>query len=163
MAEKDADIEKAPAEEGGSPKKKKKLLMIIVIAVAAVTLAVVGFLVVPKFMGGGADKKADAKGVDGVMFSLEPFVVNLSDPGGPKFLKVSIQLELANAPLVDRAKAKAPQIRDSIITLLTSKSSESLFPPEGKLQLKDEINARMNQILGAGNVKNVYLTDFVMQ
>jgi flagellar protein FliL len=163
MADKDADLEKAPAEEGAAPKKKKKMMMIIVIAVAVVTLAVVGFLVVPKFMGGGGDKKADVKAEDGVMFTLEPFVVNLNDAGGPKFLKVSIQLEVANAALMEKAKAKTPQIRDAIITLLTSKSSDSLFPPEGKLQLKDEINARMNQILGAGNVKNVYLTDFVMQ
>jgi flagellar protein FliL len=161
MAEKDADSEKAPAEEAAAPNKKKKLMMIIVIAAAAVTLAVVGFLVVPKFFGG--DKKADTKMEDVAMFSLEPFVVNLNDAGGPKFLKVSIQLELANTSLVDKAKAKTPQLRDAIITLLTSKSSESLFPPEGKLQLKDEINARMNQALGAGNVKNVYLTDFVMQ
>jgi flagellar FliL protein len=137
------------------------MMMIIIIVVAAVVLAVVGFVVVPKFMGGG-DKKAEVKD-EGVMFTLEPFVVNLNDAGGPKFLKVSIQLELANATLMDKAKAKAPQIRDAVITLLTSKSSESLFPPEGKLQLKDEINARMNQILGTGSVKNVYLTDFVMQ
>jgi flagellar protein FliL len=165
MADKDADLDKGAGEEAPPPKKKSKLIMIIVIAVAVVTLAVVGFLVVPKLMGGGgdADKKGAVKGEDGVMFLLEPFVVNLNDPGGPKFLKVSIQLELANAPMVERAKAKTPQIRDAVITLLTSKSSESLFPPEGKLQLKDEINARMNQILGAGSVKNVYLTDFVMQ
>jgi flagellar FliL protein len=64
---------------------------------------------------------------------------------------------------MEKAKQKSPQLRDAIITLLTSKSSESLFPPEGKLQLKDEINARMNQVLGANTVKNVYLTDFVMQ
>jgi flagellar protein FliL len=164
MAEKDADLEKAPAEEGGAAKGKNKMMLIIIIAVSAVALLVVGFFVVPKLMGGGGDKKADVKAEDGVMFTLEPFVVNLNDAGGPnKFLKVSIQLELSNAAIMDKAKIKGPQIRDAIITLLTSKSSESLFPPEGKLQLKDEINARMNQILGAGNVKNVYLTDFVMQ
>jgi|WetSurMetagenome_2_1015567.scaffolds.fasta_scaffold00259_1 flagellar protein FliL len=162
MAEKDADVEKAPAEDGGSPPKKNKLMMIIIIAVAAVALVVAGFFIVPKFMGGG-EKKAETKSDEGAMFSLEPFVVNLSDTSGPKFLKVSIQLELANASLTDKTKQRVPQIRDSIITLLTSKSSESLIMPEGKLQLKDEINARMNQILGNGSVKNVYLTDFVMQ
>lgn len=160
MADKDAD-EKTNAEDSAAPKKKKNMMLIIIIAVAAVALAAGGFFVVPKLMGGG-DKKAEVK-EESVMFTLEPFVVNLNDPGGPKFLKVSLQLELANAALMDKTKAKAPQIRDAVITLLTSKSSESLFPPEGKLQLKDEINARMNQILGAGSVKNVYLTDFVMQ
>jgi flagellar FliL protein len=139
------------------------MMFIIIIAVVAVALAAAGFFVVPKMIGGGGEKKADSKAEEGAMYTLEPFVVNLNDAGGPKFLKVSLQLELANNLLSDKAKAKAPQIRDAVITLLTSKSSESLFPPEGKLQLKDEINARMNQILGAGSVKNVYLTDFVMQ
>ncbi|HMK61493.1 MAG TPA: flagellar basal body-associated FliL family protein [Dissulfurispiraceae bacterium] len=164
MAEKEADQDKEGAEEAAPKKGSKKMLIIIIVAVVAVVLAVAAFFIVPKFMGGGSKgHKEEAKVEEGVMFSLDPFVVNLNDPGGPKFLKVSIQLELANAALMEKAKQKTPQLRDAIITLLTSKSSESLFPPEGKLQLKDEINARMNQIMGPNLVKNVYLTDFVMQ
>jgi flagellar protein FliL len=163
MADKESDQEKAAEEETGAKKGKKKMMLIIIIAVVAVALAAGGFFLVPKFMGGSKEKKEEAKGEEGAMFSLEPFVVNLNDAGGPKFLKVSLQLELAGPALMEKAKQKSPQLRDAVITLLTSKSSESLYPPEGKLQLKDEINARMNQVLGANSVKNVYLTDFVMQ
>ncbi|MBI3591994.1 MAG: flagellar basal body-associated FliL family protein, partial [Nitrospirae bacterium] len=53
--------------------------------------------------------------------------------------------------------------RDAIITLLTSKTFDALMSPEGKLQLKDEINMTANQILGNNSVKNAYLTEFVMQ
>ena len=162
MADKDAEQDKEGAEESAPKKSNKKMMLIIIIAVVAVALAAGGFFLVPKLLG-GKEKKEEVKSEEGAMFSLEPFVVNLNDPGGPKFLKVSIQLELAGPTLMEKAKQKSPQLRDAIITLLTSKSSESLFPPEGKLQLKDEINARMNQILGANTVKNVYLTDFVMQ
>ncbi|MGO9380337.1 MAG: flagellar basal body-associated protein FliL [Dissulfurispiraceae bacterium] len=161
MADKDAEQE-GGVEEVAPKKNNKKMLMIIIVAVVAVALAAGGFFLVPKLIG-GKEKKEEAKSEEGAMFPLEPFVVNLNDPGGPKFLKVSIQLELAGPSLMEKAKQKSPQLRDAVITLLTSKSSESLFPPEGKLQLKDEINARMNQILGANTVKNVYLTDFVMQ
>jgi flagellar FliL protein len=162
MADKDAEQDKEGAEEAAPKRSNKKMLLIIIIAVVAVALAAGGFFLVPKLLG-GKEKKQEIKSEEGAMFSLEPFVVNLNDPGGPKFLKVSIQLELAGPTLMEKAKQKSPQLRDAIITLLTSKSSESLFPPEGKLQLKDEINARMNQVLGANTVKNVYLTDFVMQ
>ncbi len=162
MADKDAEQDKEGAEESAPKKSNKKMMMIIIIAVVAVALAAGGFFLVPKLLG-GKEKKEEIKSEEGAMFSLEPFVVNLNDPGGPKFLKVSIQLELAGPALMEKAKQKSPQLRDAVITLLTSKSSESLFPPEGKLQLKDEINARMNQVLGANTVKNVYLTDFVMQ
>jgi len=161
MADKEPDQEKAPEEETGSKKSKKKLILIIGIAVVAVALAAGGFFMMKGH--GGKEKKEDAKVEEGVMFSLDPFVVNLNDAAGTKFLKVSIQLELSGPALMEKAKQKSPQLRDAIITLLTSKTSESLFPPEGKLQLKDEINARMNQILGPNTVKNVFLTDFVMQ
>jgi flagellar protein FliL len=163
MADKEPDQEKNPEDETGAKKGNKKMIMIIIIAAVAVALAAGGFFLVPKLIGGGKEKKEEVKTEEGAMFSLEPFVVNLNDAGGPKFLKVSIQLELSGPALMEKAKQKSPQLRDAVITLLTSKTSESLFPPEGKLQLKDEINVRMNQILGPNTVKNVYLTDFVMQ
>ncbi|MBF0328297.1 MAG: flagellar basal body-associated FliL family protein [Nitrospirae bacterium] len=166
----DEEPKEGEAAEAPPPKKKGKLLIIIIVAVVLLVGGGGGaFFFLKKSGGGGegkeAEKKADKKGEDVVMYSIEPFVVNLTDQGGGKFLKVTLQLELANAgpTTSDKAKAKNPQLRDAIITLLTSKSAETLVSPEGKLQLKDEISVRANQILGEGAVKNVYLTEFVMQ
>ena len=151
------------------PKKKKGkgLILIIVIAVAVLLGGGGAFFFLSKSGGDKAHKKGDAaasaKDEASVMFALDPFVVNLSDQGANKFLKVSMQLELANQTLMESAKAKTPQIRDAIINLLTSKTSDTLMSPEGKLQLKDEINMMANQVLGENTVKNVYLTEFVMQ
>jgi flagellar FliL protein len=151
--------------EGGQKKKGSKLLLIII---AVVVLAAAGggtFFFLTKKSGDQKteEKKKEDKPIETVNFGLDPFVVNLNDPTGSRFLKVTIQIELANAKLLELAKAKTPQMRDAIITLLTSKSSETLIAPEGKLQLKDEITIRLNQVMGEGNVKNVFLTEFVMQ
>ncbi|BCB96464.1 flagellar basal body-associated protein FliL [Dissulfurispira thermophila] len=153
-------------EEGQEPKKKKgkNLVLIIIIAVAVLAGGAGAFFFFTKSGGGKEHKTEETKAqAEGVTFALEPFVVNLSDPTGTRFLKVSLQLELAGPAVMEKAKAKTPQIRDAIITLLTSKTSDALISPEGKLQLKDEINLRINQVLGENSVKNVYLTDFVMQ
>ncbi|MCL4490676.1 MAG: flagellar basal body-associated FliL family protein [Nitrospirae bacterium] len=153
-------------EELQEPKKKrsKNMLLIIIIAAAVVVGGAGAFYFLTKSGGDKSHKaKGEAKKEDGVMFALDPFVVNLSDQSGNRFLKVSLQLELAGPAVMEGAKAKTPQIRDSIITLLTSKTSDALISPEGKLQLKDEINITANQILGNNSVKNVYLTEFVMQ
>ena len=99
MADKDAEQDKEGAEEAAPKKSNKKMLLIIIIAVVAVALAAGGFFLVPKLLG-GKEKKQEIKSEEGAMFSLEPFVVNLNDPGGPKFLKVSIQLELAGPTLM---------------------------------------------------------------
>ncbi|NLI31070.1 MAG: DUF4366 domain-containing protein [Nitrospiraceae bacterium] len=165
--EKEKEPEEGQEGEGGKKKGSKKML-IIIIAVAVLLIgggAATYFLVFNK----PKDEKADVAGKkeekkdDGVNFPLDPFVVNLSDQGANKFLKISVQLELSGTMIQEKAKGKVPQLRDAVISLLTSKSSDALMTPDGKLQLKDEINARANQILGPNSVKNVYLTDFVMQ
>lgn len=152
-------------EEGQEPKKKKgkNLLLIIIIVVVAIAGGIGAFVF---FSKPGEDKvatKETKKVEDVVMFALEPFVVNLTDPRGAKFLRVALYLELAGPAVAEMAKARTPQIRDAVITLLTAKTSEELIHPEGKLQLKDEINIRVNQILGENAVRDVFLTDFVMQ
>jgi flagellar FliL protein len=146
------------------PKKKRKgLLLIIIIAVIAIAGGIGAFIF---FSKPGEDKvtiKETKKVEEGVMFALEPFIVNLTDPAGVRFLRVSMYLELTGPAIAEKAKARTPQIRDAIITLLTVKTPGELIHPEGKLQLKDEINIRINQVLGENAVRDVFLTDFVMQ
>jgi len=159
--------EASEGEETTKPKKKKgKGLIIIIIVVIAVLAGGGGaFFFFSKSAGDKGQKKGkeDIKKDESVMLVLDPFVVNLNDPGATKFLKVSMQIELSGPAILEIAKGKTPQIRDAVINLLTSKTSDSLMSPEGKLQLKDEINLMANQILGNNTVKNVYLTEFVMQ
>lgn len=170
--EKDPRPEGTEDEEEPKPKKNKNMLLIIIIAVAVIAGGAGAFFFLTKSGGKGAatgekehsaEASKDAKGDEGAMVPLDPFVVNLTDQAGSRFLKVSMQLEVATPLIVEKAKGKTPQLRDAIITLLTSKSSDALISPEGKLQLKDEINILANQILGNNSVKNVYITEFVMQ
>lgn len=111
-----------------------------------------------KLESGQATPKAES-----VMFSLDPFIVNLSDSTNNKFLKVTMELELSEQSVIERAKARTPQIRDAVIDILTSQTYDSLMLPEGKLELKDNITMIANQTLGDKTVKNVYFTEFVMQ
>jgi len=153
------------------PKKAKKggMKVVIIAVVALVILAGGGAFAYFKFMAGGheeekkpeAEEKAEPVDPKELMFALDPFVVNL---GGPtNFLKISLQLELtdpADRPFVE---SRVAPIRDSIVILLSSKTSRSVVSPEGKLKLKDDINMRVNQVLGKNLVRNVYFTEFVMQ
>lgn len=159
----DKNIEKEDVqEEKPSNKKGKNLLLIIIIAVVAIVGGIIAYVILLK---PAEDKVAikEEKKVEVVMFAMEPFVVNLTDPARVRFLRVSLYLELAGPAVAEKAKARTPQIRDAIITLLTAKTHGELIHPEGKLQLKDEINIRINQILGENAVRDVFLTDFVMQ
>ena len=97
------------------------------------------------------------------IISLDPFVLNLSDRG--RYLKVTIQFEVSDDSLQEAVTDKTPQLRDTIITLVSSKSLSSISSPEGKFQLKDELLFRANRIMGMEKdvIKNLYFSEFVMQ
>ncbi len=99
----------------------------------------------------------------GPMFPLEPFIVNLSEPGGKRYIKIKMEFESLNKETEKELKNKLPLLKDNIITVLTGKRLEDVITPEGKLRLKEEIEFRINQNLRTGLVKNVFFTEFVVQ
>lgn len=99
----------------------------------------------------------------GVMFDVEPFIVNLSDTQEVRYLKMTVKLELETQEASVELTSRIPQIRDTILVLLTSKDSSSIRTTQGKFQLRDEITQRVNSLLPKPSVRTVYFTDFVVQ
>lgn len=99
----------------------------------------------------------------GPMYPLDTFIVNLADKGGNRYLRLSISLELKDEQARKKVDERIPQIRDSILLILPNKTVDNLKNNEGKAQLRDEISARLNTMFPAGDISNIYFTEFVMQ
>ncbi len=118
----------------------------------------------------------------GTMYKLDPFVVNLNEPKGNRYLKTTIQLEMDDggkalpvggdnkegaeppkSPLEQELERRKAQLQDVILALLTSKSSRELQALEGKFRLREELLARINALLVNGSITRVYFTEFVIQ
>jgi flagellar FliL protein len=56
-----------------------------------------------------------------------------------------------------------PAMRDAVITLLSSKTSEQILTTEGKNKLREEIKSRINSLSPKIKVVEVYIVDFVVQ
>jgi len=110
----------------------------------------------------GAGKTDTAKS-EGRLTTLPPFLVNLADPAGRRYLKLSMDVEVNAPAAVKEIEGQTAKVRDAIILLLSGKSYTELAAPEGKLLLKNEVADRLNQILGAPRVTRVYFTEFVIQ
>lgn len=170
MAKKDA----APVE--GEQKKSGKMKWVIL---AVVLLLLVGggaaaywFLMGP---GAAPDDATHEQAEAGVgpstpkaefipeIVTLETFIVNLADPLGRRFLRMTLDVEVVNRDAVAAVQGSTSRIRDAIILLLAGKSFADLASMEGKITLKNEIVERLNQIVGGGRVSNVYFTEFVVQ
>lgn len=107
----------------------------------------------------GAAKSASP----GVMFDVEPFIVNLADMQEVRYLKMTVKLELDTQEGTAELTERIPQVRDTILVLLTSKDSASIRTTQGKFQLRDEITQRVNSLLSKPAVHTVYFTEFVVQ
>jgi flagellar protein FliL len=157
--------EEGQEEEKKKPAKSGNKNLIIVVVILVLSLAGGAFAYM--HFAGGKGKSEEVKGEDKksmvktVLIALDPFVVNLAEQG--RFLKVSMQFELGDALNQPQVAEKTPQLRDAIITLVSSKSADAVSSPEGKFQLKDELLLRANQAMGKDIFKNLYFTEFVMQ
>jgi len=99
----------------------------------------------------------------GEMFPLDTFVVNLADSGGKRYLRATLQLELAPEQAAETFEQRLPQIRDVILTVLPTKTFEDIRTVAGKSALREEILQRLNTLLNVEGVANIYFTEFVIQ
>ena len=105
--------------------------------------------------GGAGDGRIERQGdlprSSGQVLPLPPITVNISDPSGRRYLKLGMEVEV-NADVAAALQANNPRIRDAIIMLLAGKTFSDISTPDGKVLLKAEVAARLNQILGAQRV-----------
>ena len=111
----------------------------------------------------------------GAVVSVETFIVNLADPGGTRYLRVTMDFELAGKPgdkPADKSAGKAggdeltkrmPQIRDAIFMILFTKRYVDISTTEGKTALRDEILSAVNGLLASVQISRIYFKEFVIQ
>lgn len=165
---------KEEAPEKGTQKKKSGMLKWIILAVLLLVLAGGGFFAYTYFFAsdgqvgseGGVEVQGEKKSKDdGVvnMVSMPSFVVNLADPLGRRYLKISLEMELVGKDAPAKFQKEMPKIKDKLLLLLSSKSYSDLSSMAAKVELKTEIVNRANLVLGENIVKQVFYTEFIIQ
>jgi len=113
--------------------------------------------------------KKDAKGSKGKAkktlkpVSLPPLTVNLADPPGNRSLRLGLDVEITHLDAIASLKINKARILDGLILLIASRNVRDLITPEGKVLLKNEIAAKLNQIIGAPQIARIYFTEFMIQ
>ena len=182
MAEEEAGEE--GGEAAGEEEKKGLPIKLILIVVGVLALAGGGYFAYTNFFqeeaveesaekdkngeeggeeGAGGENTEELPPGVGVMFTMDPFVVNLAGSNGKRFLKVTTTLELSSPEVNPEFEENLQKITDSILVLLSSKSFEDVYSVQGKFKLKDEITTRVNRFLVVGHVKDAYFTEFIVQ
>jgi flagellar FliL protein len=94
--------------------------------------------------------------------ALDPFVVNLDEPGTSRYLKVTLQLELA--PKAEEALEKSKQlVRDAILSHLSGLHLKDTLGAEAKDRLRGDLLAKLGKLIGPDKAKRMFFQDFVVQ
>jgi flagellar FliL protein len=96
------------------------------------------------------------------LVGVPEFTTNISDVAGNRYLKVEVSVELGDKKNAESIKTFMPIIRDSILTILTSKTVADL-DVRNRGNIKQEIQNDLNSKLGKDYIKNIYFTNFIMQ
>ncbi|PKM77705.1 MAG: flagellar basal body protein FliL [Firmicutes bacterium HGW-Firmicutes-15] len=96
------------------------------------------------------------------LVAVPEFTTNISDVAGNRYLKVEVSVELGDKKNAESVKTFMPIIRDSILSILTSKTVADL-DVRNRANIKQEIQNDLNKKLGKDYIKNIYFTNFIMQ
>lgn len=99
----------------------------------------------------------------GPLHNLDTMIVNLSDHGGKRYLRVTMALELSDPEAEIAIQNRLPQIRDAILMILPTKKYDDISTTEGKIALRNELMEKINSLMTKGKVNNIYFTEFVVQ
>ncbi|MEN4010643.1 MAG: flagellar basal body-associated FliL family protein [Bellilinea sp.] len=125
---------------------------------------------------------------EGKMVNMSTKIINLADPSGRKYIRLTIVLEFAPQysasgsgeaasdshggskdakaevdPFETKIQARMPMMDDVVITLLSTKTFEQLYTAEGKEQLRVELMQAIGSRLPEFDLISVYFTEFVVQ
>ena len=159
-------------QEGG---KKGGMLKWIIIAVVLILLGVGGYFGYTMFFAAPSEEAATeqaaeeggeqppAEALEGQLMPLPVFLVNLADPLGRRYLKLGLEVEVRDPDAAANLTKYQAKIKDTLLLLLSSKTYDGLSTMKDKVELKQEIADRLNQILGDGAILRVYITEMVIQ
>jgi flagellar FliL protein len=103
-------------------------------------------------------------------------LVNLADVGGSSYLRLGLTLRVVDA--ADRKSSKGKEekskddkgaddvvaaVRDTVLTVVGRQTADGLLTADGKHQLKTELKAALAEHNPDLKVKEVFLTDFLVQ
>ncbi|MDX2455002.1 flagellar basal body-associated protein FliL [Desulfosarcina sp.] len=150
-----------------------KTVLIIIISVAVLFMGMMGagfFILWNKISQVPVDPSKVAEmsveeeeNVIGPLYPLNTMIVNLSDDGGKRYLRVTMALELSDPESVDTIESRLPQIRDAVLMILPTKTYDDVSTTDGKIALRNQIMEKINTLMTKGRVNNIYFTEFVVQ
>lgn len=157
----------AEATLDDTPKKRSKRPLLIGL-VLALALGGGGFyatytsLILGGEVGHAAEEDHGPSPLSGVAFvPLETIVVSLAPDSGSTHLRFTAQLEVVDTAAAD-VTTLSPRILDVINSYLRAIDTQSIEDPQAMARLRAQMLRRIQVVTGEGRVRDLLITEFVL-
>ncbi len=168
--EQNESTEEKPKKSGGGVKK----IIMVWVPLFILQLGLSYFIVAKVFKKKAIEQDAVAAEVPkkkkkkeqekpGEIYLVEDVIANPKNTLGRHFVNVTVGLEEGDAKVGEMLKNRDAQVRDVLIDILVGKTIEQIDDVQDKEELKKEIKARLNKLLGEGAIRHVYFSNFIIQ
>jgi flagellar FliL protein len=155
----------APVADSAAPKPKSRLpLYVGGLAVVLGLMGAAAWLFPPRFLG--QRESAPHAGPETTVKATLPLgsvIVNIAGSEARRYVKVTIELGVANAKDIKEVGERKPQLLDLFVTILSTTTFETLDSGDGRKALKRELLAKIHDELDLKKVAAVYFTEFLIQ
>jgi len=118
------------------------------------------------FFGSSMTSNGEGRAEDGegatIISELGVYTINLRNTAGGRVLQMTLSAETTESAAM-RIVERTPEIRDSILMMASDYTIDQLDGEDNRLAFRDEIETRLDTILGEEQVNRIYFTDFVVQ
>jgi flagellar basal body-associated protein FliL len=110
-----------------------------------------------------ASSAAPTREVTGPVVGLDAFVVNLNEPGSARYLKVTMQAEVADRAAARVFEKSKQLIRDEILRYLSGLKVADTLGPENKDKIRGDLEAAVSDVIGEDRLHRMIFAEFVVQ
>jgi flagellar FliL protein len=95
---------------------------------------------------------------------LDEIIVTLqSDARLPRYLRIEVNLEVADEQTAKLVAERRPQLRDSVIIAASARTVAEIQSPQGKQELRRELREQLAAMLPPDRLRHIYFSDLVVQ
>ncbi|MTH52751.1 flagellar basal body-associated protein FliL [Bacillus mangrovi] len=139
----------------------KKLLSIMFIIITSITL--IGVAALALMTNFFEKETTGAPTIDEIVESSVEVPELTTNLAGGNIVRISLKLETDSKKAKEELEKREFQVKDVVISELSSMKAEQLAGKDGKEALKKTIMGSINRLMQEGKVEKVYTTSFILQ